>query len=184
MKKLLVLLVLVLAFNLSSAQNEFGMSLSFGSIDVSNDYYSKSGNFAFGVGVLGILNERVLVSTDFIFKDLGAYDNTGVNGSNSTFEKFDSSVFLFRAKGGYLITNTFGILLGGEIGSLNIYEVMRGYSNLTAYDYDKSMIIQPVVAILVKIGKGKDFTPTRFYFTADKSFGENPNIQGGVGMIF
>lgn len=180
MKKLLLgslLLLSILGFSqFKKNTNKFGLHIGFGSLDISNDYYNDN-KFSFDCGGLYITKSNIMLSLDGIFASADYYDNTGTNGSNSTFEKYDSDTFLLDAKVGYLIKNKIGVMLGASVGSINIYEVKRGYSNLTAYDIDKKNITSLSTGIIVSLNK-------YLYLGINKSFGENSYTHGMIGYSF
>lgn len=179
MKKLILgalLSLSTLSFSQESKQSKIGLHFSIGSINLSNNYY-KNNKISFGLGLLYTFKNDILLSTDFIFALADSYENTGVNGSNSIFEKYDSHTFLFDIKGGYLIKKRVGIMVGISIGTINIYEVKRGYSNLTAYELDNKNITSLSFATIFPITKS-------LYIGLNSSLGENSYTQGLIGFNF
>jgi hypothetical protein len=179
MKKLIlgaILLFSVLSFGQEDEKSKIGFHFGVGGINISNDYYNDS-KVSFDVGLLYISKSSFLLSADFIFAPSDSYENTGINGSNSTFEKYDADTFLFDAKVGYLIKKRVGLMVGVSIGSISIYEVKRGYSNLTAYELDKKNVTSLSFATIVPITKN-------FYLGVNGSLGENSYTQGLIGVSF
>jgi len=179
MKKLIlgaILLFSALSFGQESHESKIGLHFGLGSVDLSNNYY-ETNKMSFDIGLLYTSKDNLLMSVDFIFALSDSYENTGVNGNNSTFEKYDSDVFLFDAKVGYLVKRKIGVMVGASIGTISIYEVKRGYSNLTAYELDTKSIFSLSFAITVPITRS-------FYFGANSSLGENRYTQGLIGLSF
>lgn len=131
----------------STFQPLWGIDIGFGANSFSgeNDNYLKA---AVDFGMIYQLKEKFLIGLDLSFSPKKAYEDTGVDGSRSSHEKWDGQAICTEAYIGYSLFNRASLLGGVGACFSSEYEVMRGYSNLSSYKRGSQTFVSPIVGFI------------------------------------
>ncbi|TRX72381.1 hypothetical protein [Carboxylicivirga sp. M1479] len=127
--------------------NHFGMDIGIGinNFSAEEDKYTKA---TIDLGLSYELKEKVVFGFDLAFSPMEEYENTGTDGSRSTHEKWDSKATCIEAYLGYHVLNRLFVLGGFGSCIIKEYEVMKGYSNLTAYERSEQTLYSPTLGLM------------------------------------
>lgn len=155
-----------------------GIDFGFGN----NSFSGKKSNyskFAMDIGVIYELNHKLSFGLDLSFSPLGNYENTGVDGSRSTHFKWDCSATCIETYCGYLLFKRVSGFAGFGTCFSTEYEVMKGYSNLTAYERNSMTYFSPIIGITYGFPK---VNFAEWYLKYDMAIGEYDRFTLSVGL--
>ncbi|OFY31112.1 MAG: hypothetical protein A2X09_15570 [Bacteroidetes bacterium GWF2_43_11] len=128
-------------------QPHWGVDIGLGvnSFSGEHDNYFKA---AVDFGVIYELKEKFLMGLDLSFSPKEKHEDTGVDGSRSSHEKWDGQAICTEAYIGYSLFNRTSLLGGVGVCFSSEYEVMKGYSNLSSYKRGSKTLVSPIVGII------------------------------------
>lgn len=150
MKRLFILMAL-LCFEITSiAQIDVGMHFG-GGVTSINSF--KEANFSKGIVDVGtfINFNNYHIGMDMNISSMTDYPNT--NGSQSKHEKWDALMTNVCITYGYTVFDDITIISGLDINTLKLYDVKKGYSNLTAYEKETRTTIGVPFGIIANINQ-------------------------------
>ena len=158
MKALLLSLLIVISINANSQDNygaswagKVGLDIGIGinNFSMKNQEYTKYG---VDLGLIVSVNNGLwLYGMDFYFSPKQETEDTGVDGSRSTHVEYDASSFCWENYVGYQVSKKIVLTAGLGFCFLKEFDIMKGYSNLTAYEVDKATKVAPVLGLLYDI---------------------------------
>ncbi len=176
MKKLFIIILFVFSYSQTIICQNYGLDIGLGvnSYEGDNDTYTK---IAIDLGLTYKINEKVIFGFDVSVSPKEDHENTGVDGSRSTHEKWDGSATCFEFYGGPKFFKRIFLFGGIGICTTTEYEIMKGYSNLTSYKRGKKNLNSYIIGAIY------DFR-SNLYLKYDMTISEYEKYSLAIGLNF
>ncbi len=164
--------------NVTQHQVGFDFGLGANSFYGENDSYTK---VAIDLGVFYENNEKFIIGLDFSLSPKESHEDTGKDGSRSTFVNWDGGAICVEMQVGYKLFSRTSILVGMGNCFVTEFEVMKGYSNLTSYKRGTQKLFSPLVGIIYEFPNAYF---NNWYLKYDMAIGDYDRFSLSAGLKF